>query len=77
MTISKARLEQEKQQSFEEGKFAGARKMREEMTEDLRAATARNQLEIMRAVTAMLQESSKVLSRAGYLIGKATGKEGF
>lgn len=35
------------------------------------------QMEQLRAVTALLQEASKMMSRAGYLLGKAHKQEGY
>ena len=35
------------------------------------------QLETLRAIIPLLQEAGKMMSRAGYMIGKASGKDGF
>jgi hypothetical protein len=37
----------------------------------LKESRAALQLETMRAITTLIQESSKMMSRAGYLLGKA------
>ena len=75
--ISKAALSTMLTDQWKEGVNAGVREGKQQAREELAAQKQVIQLEQLKAATELLHEAGKLLSRAGYMVGKITGNGGY